>query len=138
MSSQEKQDHSPLVLPAPRENMNMDLNESLLTPIHVSQLAEYSAAHEYDVGARTLVGLKDYVFDVTAIKKSFGPNGQFQTYPFKDISYALTKYSNLEEDAAVVGYASFSPKELEILDNWVQLFLKRFEVVGKLTGTNAA
>ena len=43
------------------------------------------------------------MFDVTAIKKSFGPNGKFQTYPFKDISYALTKYSNLEEDAAVVG-----------------------------------
>jgi hypothetical protein len=64
-----------------------------------------------------------YIFDVTSMGEFFGPKGQFSTYASKDISYTLAKFSNLAEDADVVGYGGLSAKELEVLDDWVSLFL---------------
>ncbi|KAJ6534536.1 hypothetical protein B0H10DRAFT_2145856 [Mycena sp. CBHHK59/15] len=50
----------------------------------------------------------------------------------KDISYTLTKCSNLPEDANVRGYSLLSETELDVLDKWLALFLERFEVVGRM------
>jgi hypothetical protein len=64
----------------------------------------------------------DHVFDVTSLKDSIRPKGHFSIYAFKDISYALTKNSILEEDVQVVGYSDLSARELTVLDDWVSLF----------------
>ncbi|KAJ6568474.1 hypothetical protein B0H19DRAFT_1256237 [Mycena capillaripes] len=126
-----KQNNYPLVLPAPKENINQHLDESLLPIMHVSELAVCSDEDLYELGPRTLIGLKDYVSDVTALQEVAGLKpGPFRVYASKDISYALAKYSTEEEDVNVVGYANLSLAELEVLDKWVSIFLKRFEVVG--------
>lgn len=56
--------------------------------------------------------------------KFFEANQPFSNYAFKDISYALAKYSSLAEDVDVSGYENLSPAELEILNDWVTLFLQ--------------
>ncbi|KAF8179551.1 hypothetical protein K438DRAFT_1977262 [Mycena galopus ATCC 62051] len=66
------------------------------------------------------------------MKEYFGSGGLFHIWVFKDILYALTKSSLLEEDAAVIGYTSLSPQELETLKSWFWIFLCRFEVVATL------
>ena len=65
----------------------------------------------------------DNVFDVTAVKSFSGPSGAFMSYSSKDVSYALTKSSVQKEDVDVVGYGNLSTAELEVLDNWLSLFL---------------
>jgi hypothetical protein len=67
--------------------------------------------------------LIDYVFDVTSAKEFSGPTGAFRVWDSKDVSYALTKFSILEEDVDVVGYVNLPASELEILDPWVAIFL---------------
>lgn len=63
------------------------------------------------------------MFDLTEMDKYFEDGQPFSNYASKDISYALAKYSNLKEDTDVKGYGDLSSTELEILDNWVLLFL---------------
>ncbi|KAJ7804462.1 hypothetical protein B0H14DRAFT_2883977, partial [Mycena olivaceomarginata] len=94
--------------------------------LKVSDLAVFSMDSEFEFGARILVGLKDH------LKDSIRPKGHFSIYAFKDISYALTKNSILEEDVQVVGYSDLSARELTVLDDWVSLFRHRFKIVGNL------
>ncbi|KAF8190358.1 hypothetical protein K438DRAFT_1831933 [Mycena galopus ATCC 62051] len=121
----------PLVLPAPR-NINQGLEHLVLPIFNRATLAEARDEDQYEHGMRILVGLKDYVFDLTPIKAYFNSGQLFAGYSWRNISYALTKYSNLPEDILVHGYANMSVADMEVLDKWVALFLKRFEVVGRI------
>ncbi|KAJ7936293.1 hypothetical protein B0H13DRAFT_2304012 [Mycena leptocephala] len=102
MSSDRKK--YPLVLPAPRENINENPDAKLLPCMSLSNLAASSNGDEYEFGPRIFVGLKGYIFDVTSMGEFLEPKGQFSTYASKDIS-------------------GLSPKELETLEDWVSLFL---------------
>ncbi|KAJ7020088.1 hypothetical protein C8F04DRAFT_1145479 [Mycena alexandri] len=124
----------PLVLPPPQEHINEGLDHLLpgLPVYNHVQLAAARDEDQYEHGERILVGLKDFVFDLSRIKAYIGPGKLFASYGWRDISYALTKSSNLTEDTLVEGYTCMSPAELELLDKWVALFLKRFQVVGRM------
>ncbi|KAJ7035165.1 hypothetical protein C8F04DRAFT_1099286, partial [Mycena alexandri] len=124
----------PLALPPPQEHMNEDLDGLLpLLPIYNhTRLARSREEDEYEYGERILVGLKDFVFDLSQMKSYLGPGKTFANYASRDISYALPRYSNLMADTLVQGYTSLSAAELALLDKWVSLFLKRFPVVGKM------
>ncbi|KAJ7807656.1 hypothetical protein B0H14DRAFT_3483015 [Mycena olivaceomarginata] len=130
-----KKTYCPLVLLQPQENINEGLDENVLPVMSVSELGVFSDDVLYELGPRTLIGVKDYVFDVTSAKEFSGPTGAFRVWASKDISYALTKFSTLEEDVDVVGYVNLPASELEILDTWVAIFLQRFKVVGKMTAS---
>ncbi|KAJ6526047.1 hypothetical protein B0H19DRAFT_1275906 [Mycena capillaripes] len=106
-----------------QKDINLGLDESLLPVMNMSELAVPSDDVFYEFGQRTLIVLQDYVFDVTVVKSFSGPNGAFMSYSSKDISYALTRSSTLKEDVDVVGYGNLSTAELEVLDNWLSLFL---------------
>ncbi|KAJ7445386.1 hypothetical protein B0H11DRAFT_848563 [Mycena galericulata] len=121
----------PVIFPPPQEDMNTDIND-LLPTMAVISLANISASDDDELARRTLIGLKDYVFDLTEMQKYFEAGQPFCNYAARDISYALTKYSSLPEDAAVIGYESLTVTELSILNDWVAFFLLRFKVVGKL------
>ncbi|KAJ6615344.1 hypothetical protein B0H10DRAFT_1949906 [Mycena sp. CBHHK59/15] len=109
----------PIVLLPPKQNINADLGE-LWPTMPLIQLTQLATSTDEGLGHRILVGLKVY--------KYFEPNKPFSNYEGKDISYALTKYSTLQEDVNVNGYLDLSATELDILDNWVSVFLLRFTV----------
>ncbi|KAJ7433786.1 hypothetical protein FB451DRAFT_1255830 [Mycena latifolia] len=69
------------------------------------------------------------------MKDYLGPNKSFAKYAGRDISQALARYSYREEDINVAGNAGLSTREFETLKEWTSLFLKRFDVVGKLQET---
>ncbi|KAJ7433340.1 hypothetical protein B0H11DRAFT_2185180 [Mycena galericulata] len=123
-----------LILPPPRSTVNVGLEEDTLPVIDLDNFP--TLEDERELGHIIVVGLKDYVFDVTALAEYLGPNKQFSNYPSKDISYALTKYSNLPEDVAVKGYANLSEAELDVLNSWVSLFKARFKIIGKIEVSN--
>ncbi|KAJ6590818.1 hypothetical protein B0H10DRAFT_2233516 [Mycena sp. CBHHK59/15] len=115
--------YRPLVLPLPRSHINLHL-DGTFESLRIIDLQTFPTVEdEYELGDIIVVGLKDYVFDVTALKEYFGPNSPLSHYASNDISYALIKYSNLPEDTNVEGYMDLSPEELEVLDNWVSIFL---------------
>ncbi|KAK6984523.1 hypothetical protein R3P38DRAFT_3292351 [Favolaschia claudopus] len=122
----------PLILPALQPDLNRGINHSELHRLRAADLENYSRQTEYECGTRILVGLKDYVFDMTAVKESLSPGGDLSVYAFKDISYALAKYSASETDTLIQGYDSLSSEEKGVLDSWVGIFLTRFPVIGML------
>ncbi|KAJ7756661.1 hypothetical protein B0H16DRAFT_1885920 [Mycena metata] len=126
---------SPLELPPPIPDLNEDLASLQLRMFSYEQLASARDEDRYEEGARLLIGLKDYVFDVTSLKAFIGPQGPLNNYPWRDISWALVKSSNLASDTANQGYNKFSPENLKLLDDWTAVFLRRFVVIGRLSGT---
>ncbi|KAJ7700696.1 hypothetical protein B0H17DRAFT_1046379 [Mycena rosella] len=114
------------ILPPPHSDLNVDLDENRLPIIDLNNLIE-----DDDGSERILIGLKGFVFDVTVMNKYFGANKPLSNYASRDISYALARYSNLPEDLNVQGYADLSVDDLEVLNDWVSIFL-RFEVIGKI------
>ncbi|KAJ7780659.1 hypothetical protein DFH07DRAFT_935941 [Mycena maculata] len=129
-SADNKKKPLPLVLPPPQLNINQALDN--LPFFSQEALAASRVEDQYESGPQILVSLKDFVFNMTSLGEFLGPKGDLSTWAFRDISYTLTKNSNLEEDAEVQGYSNLSTKELETLNNWVQIFLARFEVVGRM------
>ncbi|KAJ7703487.1 hypothetical protein B0H16DRAFT_1638652 [Mycena metata] len=123
---------SPLVLALPTDN----LNEKSLPVYTHAELHIACDEDQYEHGARILVGLKDYVFDVSLLKEFMGPAGQLSNYPWNDISFALVKSSNLPEYTAVEGYNNLSVNEFKTLEEWTTVFLRRFTVVGWLLRIN--
>ncbi|KAJ6610246.1 hypothetical protein B0H10DRAFT_2060953 [Mycena sp. CBHHK59/15] len=122
----------PLLLPTPCKGINENLDPHKLRVYSHETLATSREDDEYDHGARILVALKDYVFNVTTLAEFLTNDGEFKSWAAKDISYTLTKCSNLPEDANVRGYSLLSETELDVLDKWLALFLERFEVVGRM------
>ncbi|KAJ6455613.1 hypothetical protein C8R47DRAFT_1328867, partial [Mycena vitilis] len=130
-AGEQKKKFWPLVLPAPCKDINDELGQHELRLYTHETLATSREDDEYMHGLRVLVALKDYVFDVTTMSDSL-VHGEFKSWAAKDISYAVTKYSNLAEDANVRGYSRLSVEELELLEKWLAMFLVRFKVVGKM------
>ncbi|KAJ7032111.1 hypothetical protein C8F04DRAFT_1108526 [Mycena alexandri] len=132
MSFAERNKSSPLVLPPPQPNLNENLGSLDLPVYSHADLLAARDEDQYEHGPRILVGLKDYVFDVTPLMEFLIPGGQLSNYAGKDISFALTKASNRREDTTVKGYGTLSSNELKMLDEWTSVFLRRFTVVGRL------
>ncbi|KAJ7161760.1 hypothetical protein C8R46DRAFT_352391 [Mycena filopes] len=122
---------SPLVLPLPRESINANLNTISLPLYTHAQVTAARDEDQYNHGSRILIGLKDYIFDVTMLGEFMGTGGSLSNFPWNDVSCALTRASNNPADTAIEGYSTLSTVELEKLDGWTSIFLRRFVVVGK-------
>ncbi|KAJ7029912.1 hypothetical protein C8F04DRAFT_1398195 [Mycena alexandri] len=129
---------SPLVLPPPVGNINQNLAEISLPVYTYADLRAARHEDQYENGERILVGLKDYIFNVSPLKEFMGPAGQLSNYPWRDISFALVKSSNLPEDTAVQGYNNFSQNDSKALEEWTATFLLRFTVVGRKSRVDTA
>ncbi|KAJ6550563.1 hypothetical protein B0H10DRAFT_2214816 [Mycena sp. CBHHK59/15] len=66
--------YRPLVLPLPRSDIHLHL-DGTFESLRIIDLQTFPTVEdEYELGDIIVVGLKDYVFDVTALKEYFGPN----------------------------------------------------------------
>ncbi|KAJ7475366.1 hypothetical protein B0H11DRAFT_2033971 [Mycena galericulata] len=130
MSSTDKKDMNRLILPPPVEGINSNLDHLRLEVFTVADLSIPDEDGTPD--PRILIGLENYVFDVSAMKEFFGPTKFYSKYAGKDISTALARFTLDDEVIDAPNYSSLSEKELALLRNWTSLFVKRFEVVGKL------
>ncbi|KAJ7027732.1 hypothetical protein C8F04DRAFT_1237995 [Mycena alexandri] len=125
-----------LILPPPIRGIN---DESAVSELY-RQLAIYSVTSLSGVDEdgtpdpRILVGLREYVFDVSAMNGFFAPNKLYSKFAGRDISCALARSSYEDENINRVGHSDLTSKELKALDGWVSLFKNRFKIVGKLSG----
>jgi predicted heme/steroid binding protein len=94
----------------------------------VSELAQYKT------GAKLLVGIKGYVFDVSG-KDVYMGGGGYQVFAGKDASCALAKMKfddELMDPSRNHWSKDLNEKEMKVLNDWVDYYAKRYPIVGKV------
>lgn len=86
---------------------------------------------------RILVGVKGKVYDVTAGKTHYGPNGPYAFMAGHDASRALAKHSfgteNLTPiDQPIDTLDNLTQEETDALNQWVQFFEGKYPTIGSL------
>ncbi|KIP04137.1 hypothetical protein PHLGIDRAFT_93905 [Phlebiopsis gigantea 11061_1 CR5-6] len=98
-------------------------------PFTQEQLKEFDGS---DVSKPIYVAIKGTVFDVTRKRDTYGKGGSYNLFAGKDASKALGKSSLKEEDASP-DYSDLPNTERKVLDDWHAFFVKRYNIVGKVT-----
>jgi membrane-associated progesterone receptor component len=71
------------------------------------------------------------VFDVTKGRDFYGPGGGYAVFAGKEVSRALGLMS-LDADDCCGELADLTPRQLEVLDEWVAKFRGKYHVVGRV------
>ncbi|KAF7297510.1 Cytochrome b5 heme-binding domain-containing protein [Mycena indigotica] len=94
----------------------------------LAQLAEFDGKD----GRPIYVSIKGTVFDVTRNAAVYGPGQSYAVFAAKDGSRGLGM-SSLKEEDAVPDYSVLDEKDLKVLNDWHLFFVKRYNIVGKVT-----
>lgn len=84
------------------------------------------------------LGIRGRVFDVTAGKNFYGPNGPYANFAGRDASRGLACGSFDEDmltkdlEGPLDKLEGLGPDEMEALKGWEERFLEKYLVVGKL------
>ncbi|KZV61981.1 progesterone binding protein [Peniophora sp. CONT] len=98
------------------------------------QLKEFNGS---DPNKPIYVAIKGTVFDVSPKRETYGPGASYNLFAGRDASRALGKSSLKEEDASP-DYSDLPESERKVLDDWHSFFLKRYNVVGRVTDLPSA
>ncbi|KAG0133714.1 cytochrome b5-like heme/steroid binding domain-containing protein [Tuber indicum] len=101
-------------------------------PISLDELKVADGSFE---GRPVYVAIKGTVFDVSSNRSSYGPGGSYHVFAGKDASRALAKSSVKPEDA-IAKWDDLGDKEKEVLGDWYTYFSKRYNIVGRVVGSN--
>ncbi|CUS08667.1 unnamed protein product [Tuber aestivum] len=101
-------------------------------PISVEKLGEADGSAE---GRPVYVAIKGIVFDVSNNRSSYGPGGSYHVFAGKDASRALAKSSVKPEDA-IAKWDDLGDKEKRVLNDWYTFFSKRYNIVGRVVGSD--
>ncbi|GJJ79074.1 membrane-associated progesterone receptor component [Entomortierella parvispora] len=93
-------------------------------------LEELSKFDGSDAEKPIYVAIKGIVFDVSAKKAMYGPEGGYRCFAGRDASKALG-LSSLKVEDCIADYSSLNEKELKTLADWYSFFEKRYAIVGK-------
>ncbi|KAI0342385.1 progesterone binding protein [Trametopsis cervina] len=110
---------------APRADLDPPRDE----PFTLAQLTQFNGE---DTSKPIYLAIKGTVFDVTHKRDTYGPGGSYHLFSGKDASKALGKSSLKPEDASP-DYSDLPEEEMKVLNDWHEFFLKRYNVVGKVT-----
>jgi membrane-associated progesterone receptor component len=110
------------------QNAQPALNPPLDTPYTTAELAKRDGSNP-ELGI--WVAIKGIIFDVSHNTKAYGPGGGYSVFAGKDASRALAK-SSLKPEDCIPKYDDLGPEELKVLDQWVEFFRKRYNIVGRV------
>ncbi|TDL16301.1 cytochrome b5 [Rickenella mellea] len=88
-------------------------------------------------GGRILLAIKGKVFDVTAGRNFYGPDGMYGNFAGRDASRGMAKQSFDVEmltpiDQALDKLADLTPSEIENMNGWIDHFSAKYIVCGEL------
>ncbi|KAI0338290.1 progesterone binding protein [Trametopsis cervina] len=98
-------------------------------PFTQEQLKEFDGS---DSSKPIYVAIKGTIFDVSHKRETYGPGGSYNLFAGKDASKALGM-SSLKQEHASPDYSELPEAEMKVLNDWHAFFLKRYNVVGKVT-----
>ncbi|RPA91227.1 cytochrome b5 [Choiromyces venosus 120613-1] len=110
----------------------VQLNPPKDDPITVDDLRKADGTVE---GSPVYVAIKGTVFDVSNNRSSYGPGGSYHVFAGKDASRALAMSSVKPEDA-IAKWDDLGDKEKGVLNDWYTFFSKRYNIVGRVVGSN--
>ncbi|KII93167.1 hypothetical protein PLICRDRAFT_694393 [Plicaturopsis crispa FD-325 SS-3] len=93
-------------------------------------------------GGRILLAIDGTVFDVTAGRNFYGPNGMYGNFAGRDASRGMAKQSFDEEmltpiDQPLDKLSDLKPDEIENMKGWIEHFTGKYIVCGKLVENDA-
>ncbi|KAF9221120.1 cytochrome b5 [Gyrodon lividus] len=88
-------------------------------------------------GGRILLAIKGIVFDVTAGRNFYGPDGMYGNFAGRDASRGMAKQSFDEEmltsiDGPLDNLANLRPDEIENMKGWIEHFSNKYVICGEL------
>ncbi|KAI0804603.1 cytochrome b5 [Irpex lacteus] len=88
-------------------------------------------------GQRILLAIKGVVYDVTAGRSFYGPNGMYANFAGRDASRGMAKQSFDEEmltpiDQPLDKLEDLKPDEIENMHGWMEHFSSKYIICGKL------
>ncbi|CAA7267834.1 unnamed protein product [Cyclocybe aegerita] len=94
-------------------------------------------------GGRILLAINGIVFDVTAGRNFYGPNGMYGNFAGRDASRGMAKQSFDVEmltpvDQPLDTLADLKPDEIENMKGWIDHFSNKYIICGKLVENGAA
>ncbi|KXN82262.1 putative steroid-binding protein 3 [Leucoagaricus sp. SymC.cos] len=98
-------------------------------PMTTEELKQYDGS---DPSKSIYVAIKGDIFDVSHKADSYGPGKSYNIFAGKDGSRGLGR-SSLKTEDAVADYSVLDEKEMKVLNEWHSFFLKRYNVVGKVS-----
>jgi membrane-associated progesterone receptor component len=113
---------------------------TLLYKVYTSKTLE--PFHGKD-GGRILLAIDGIVFDVTAGRSFYGPNGMYGNFAGRDASRGMAKQSfDLEMltpiDQPLDKLEDLKPDEIENMKGWIDHFSNKYIICGKLVENDAA
>ncbi|KMZ73396.1 putative steroid-binding protein 3 [Zostera marina] len=94
-------------------------------------LSELKAYDGTDEGKPIYMSVRSVIFDVTAGKNFYGPEGSYCMFAGREVSRALAKMSKNEEDISD-DLSGLTEKEIGVLEDWEKKFQVKYPVVGRL------
>ncbi|KAI0337867.1 cytochrome b5 [Trametopsis cervina] len=93
-------------------------------------------------GKRILLAIKGVVYDVTAGRNFYGPNGMYENFAGRDASRGMAKQSFEEEmltpiDQPLDKLEDLKPDELDNMHGWMDHFSSKYIVCGRLVENDA-
>jgi len=74
---------------------------------------------------------KDIVYDVTAAKDFYGPEGPYANFAGRDASRALALMSLKIEDVENTDLSDLDDEQLSVLNDWERKFKSKYKIVGR-------
>jgi len=93
-------------------------------------------------GGRILLAINGVVFDVTAGRNFYGPNGMYGNFAGRDASRGMAKQSFDTEmltptDQPLDTLSDLKPDEIENMKGWIEHFSNKYIICGKLVENGA-
>jgi membrane-associated progesterone receptor component len=120
---------TPTQLPGGKDARGAGDHLPCLTP---AQLAQHDGS---DPTLPLWLAIKGQVFDVSSNAPMYAPGKGYAVFVGKDVSRALGKSSLAPEDC-IPDTSTLTPEELGVLDKWVEFFVKKYPVVGRVVDAN--
>lgn len=94
----------------------------------VSELAQYDGS---DPARPLLIGIRGWVYDVTAGRDFYGPGGPYGMFAGRDCTRALAKVS-FDEELFTGDLDGLEREEIEKLEEWIEMFEGKYRRLGQL------
>lgn len=93
-------------------------------------------------GGRILLAINGIVFDVTAGRNFYGPNGMYGNFAGRDASRGMAKQSfDLDMltpvEAPLDPLTDLAPDEIDNMKGWIEHFSNKYIICGKLVENDA-
>jgi hypothetical protein len=121
---------------SPRDSLEDKMESLVIVPdviVTREELMRYTGGGttNHSQEKRIYLCCKDIVYDVTAAKDFYGPEGPYANFAGRDASRALALMSLKIEDVENTDLSDLDDEQLSVLNDWERKFKSKYKIVGR-------